>query len=60
MDYMNAEKVIASEYNLFFVDNYNIGMGKFTRSTFYPSNDGTHPNEAGRSLIARHMAKEVY
>lgn len=60
IDYINAEKTVADEYNVAYLDVYNIGMNKFTVSNFYPIPDGTHPNEAGRSLIARKMAKCIY
>ena len=51
---------VASEYNLPFVDNYNIGIGKFNRYQYFPVTDGTHHNETGRRLIASHLAKELY
>lgn len=51
---------VASEYNLPFIDNYNIGIGKFNRYQYFPVTDGTHHNETGRRLIASHLAKELY
>lgn len=51
---------VASEYNLPFIDNYNIGIGKFNRYQYFPVTDGTHHNETGRKLIASHLAKELY
>lgn len=51
---------VAKEYNLQFLNNYYIGIGKFTRSTFFTLPDTTHPNNVGTKLIATHMIKELY
>ena len=39
-----------------FIDNYNIGIGKFNRYQYFPVTDGTHHNENGRQLIAERLA----
>ena len=49
-------KEVAGEYNIPFVDNYNIGIGKFNRYQYFSVTDGTHHNETGRKLIAEHLA----
>lgn len=53
-------KEVAEEYNLPFIDNYNIGIGKFNRYQYFNANDGAHHKETGRKLIAEHLAKELY
>ena len=59
-DYIAAEKTVAAEYNLCILDTYNIGMNRYTAPQFFPSNDGTHPNEEGRKLMARYISKYLY
>lgn len=59
-EYNAKLKEIAEEYNLPFIDNYNIGISKFNRYQYFPVTDGTHHNETGRRLIASHLAKELY
>lgn len=60
LDYNAKLKEVAEEYNLPFIDNYNIGIGKFNRYQYFPVTDGTHHNETGRKLIASHLAKKLY
>lgn len=61
IDYINKTKEIANEYHIPFIDNYfDLGINKFNRSHWFPSNDGTHHNELGGKLIAEHMAKEMF
>lgn len=55
-EYNAKLKEVAEEYNLPFIDNYNIGIGKFNRYQYFPVTDGTHHNETGRKLIAEHLA----
>lgn len=58
-----AEKAIevAKEYHLPYIDNYNeLGINKFTRLEYFDATDGTHPNLAGRHLIARHIAHKLW
>lgn len=59
-DYNAKLKEVAEEYNLPFVDDYNIGIGKYNRSYYFNDTDGTHHKETGRKLIATHLAKELY
>lgn len=59
-DYNAKLKAVAEEYNLPYVDDYNIGINKFNRSQYFSATDGTHHNETGRKLIAEHLAKELY
>lgn len=59
-DYNAKLKEVAAEYNLPYVDDYNIGIGKFNRYQYFNANDGAHHKEEGRKLIAEHLAKELY
>ncbi len=54
-------KNIANEYGLFVIDNYNdSGINATNRTKYFPSNDGVHPNEKGRQMIAENMAKQLH
>ena len=56
-DFVQTTKDIAQEYNLLCIDNYNgCGITAANRSECFPENDGTHPNETGRKMIAQYMA----
>ena len=59
-EFVEKCKNVASEYNLPCINNYNIGIGKFTKERYFNSNDSTHPNLNGRVLIADHIVKELY
>lgn len=59
-DYNAKLKEVAEEYNIPFVDDYNIGINKFNRSQYFSTTDGTHHQIEGRKLIAEHLAKELY
>lgn len=59
-DYNAQLKSVAEEYNLPFIDDYHIGIGKFNRSYYFNANDGAHHNENGRELIAAHLAKRLW
>ena len=65
-DYTIAEMVekareVAKEYKLPFVDNYfELGINKFNRQYYFPSDDGTHHNLRGRNMIAEHIAKKLF
>jgi len=60
LNYNAKLKEVAEEYNLPFIDNYNIGIGKFNRTQYFSATDGTHHQIEGRKLIAEHLAKELY
>ncbi len=59
-DYNAKLKEVAEEYNLPYVDDYNIGIGKFNRYQYFNANDGAHHKETGRKLIAEQLAKQLY
>lgn len=60
-DYIQLYGDIADEYGICMIDNYNdIDINKSTRTKYFYGADGAHQNEAGRKLIADHMAKELY
>lgn len=58
--FVSKTEDVAKEYNLQFINNYNIGIGKFTRGYFFTGTDTTHPNDIGTKLIARHIVRELY
>ena len=50
--YAEAYKTACEDMKVHFLDLYNVsGLNEFTRTYFYPSDDGTHPNEYGRERI---------
>ena len=59
-DYVQKTKEISTHYHLPFIDNYNIGMSKYTRSVYFSPTDDTHPIQAGCDLIASNIAKELF
>lgn len=60
-DFVQAEKNVAKEYDLFAIDNYyDLGINKNNYKQCFPETDGTHPNSYGRKLIAEHIAKKLY
>lgn len=60
-DYVVAIEDTAKSYNIPVIDNYKeLGINKFNRTQYFPATDGTHHNENGRRLIARHVAKKLY
>lgn len=60
-DLVDKEIAVAKDYHVPCIDNYyNLGMDRYNRSYYFPANDGTHPNENGRKLIAQHVAKEIF
>lgn len=56
LDYNAKLKEVAEEYNLPYVDDYNIGISKHNRSYYFSATDGAHHLETGRKLIASHLA----
>lgn len=61
IDFVNAGKAVAKEYQVPVIDNYfDLGINKFNRTQYFPSNDGTHHNQNGRDLIAEHIAHVLY
>lgn len=61
LDYLDAIRDVAESYNLPVIDNYyELGINKFNRLQYFPSNDGSHHNESGRALIAGKLAHELY
>ena len=58
IDYVNAMSEIAGNYNLQFINDYMIGINKYSHALYL--SDGTHPTEAARKLIASNISKELY
>lgn len=60
-DFVQWIKEVASEYDLYVIDNYNeSGINSTNRAEVFPSNDSVHPNSIGRKMIAENMAKKLY
>lgn len=53
-DYVNAAGAVAGELGIYCIDNYH-DLRIDESNIFDYSADGTHPNENGRMLIARHI-----
>lgn len=60
IDFVNACEDVSKEYNIPCINNYYIGMGKYSRSYYFPADDGVHPNINGRKIIADHISNELY
>ena len=56
-EYNAKLKEVADEFHVRFIDNSNIGFNAYTNLTYF--SDGTHPNDAGLLLYARHIANEL-
>ena len=60
-DYVQAIKDVGAEYNLPVIDlYYELGINRQNYKNFFPENDGTHPHEGGRRLMAKKMADELF
>ncbi len=59
-DFVQKTKDVAKEYGLTVIDNYyGCGIDSSNKDVCFPSNDGTHPNQTGRELIAKYMANAL-
>ena len=59
-DYIDLYKEIGTDYSVLVIDNYSdCGITAATRDLYFTGTDSTHPNEAGRQMIAEHMATEL-
>ncbi len=59
-EFAAALKDLSSEYNIKCIDNYyETCFNKLNRTIYYRTNDGTHPNEAGRKVIAFNIANGI-
>ncbi|MBQ5607874.1 MAG: SGNH/GDSL hydrolase family protein [Oscillospiraceae bacterium] len=60
-EYSTAITEAAKAYNLPVIDNYTeLGINKLNRYQYFSMADGTHHIEAGRKLIAKHLAHELW
>lgn len=59
-DFVAKTIEVAKEYQLPYIDNYDIGMNRYNRSYYFYSTDGTHPKPEGNQLIADNIANKVY
>ena len=60
IDFVAKTIEIAKEYQLPYIDNYEIGMNKYNRSFYFYPTDGTHPKPIGNQLIADNIASKIY
>ena len=60
IDFVEKTIEVAEQYNLPYINNYNIGMGKYSRSYYFYPTDGTHPKPEGNMLIASNMANKLF
>jgi lysophospholipase L1-like esterase len=59
-DFAEKIKEVAKDYFLPVIDTYNVGIGKFNRTYYFPSNDTVHHNQDGRNLLGEFIAKHLY
>lgn len=56
-DFVDGLLSVAKEYKIPAVDMYRtLGFNSLNRSYYFPSNDGTHPNEYGREVMGCKVA----
>lgn len=56
-DFVAKEIEVAREYKTPIVDNYHeLGINKFNKEHYFPSNDGTHPNSTGNKKLGEKIA----
>lgn len=61
IEYIDAIAETAKDYNIPVIDNFaELGINKFNRQQYFPVTDGTHHNENGRKLIAKHLAHNLW
>lgn len=61
LDFVDAVEAVSKEYKLPFIDNYHgLGINKVNRPHYFPVTDGTHHNQAGRDLLAAHIASKLF
>lgn len=59
-DYITSLENVCAEFHAQVIDLYNeTGFNKYTAGAYFPSDDGTHPNIAGRELVGKKIAVEI-
>jgi len=57
IEFVEAERTVAKANQLPVIDNYyDLCINRYNWREYFPANDGTHHNQTGRNLIAKHMA----
>lgn len=51
---------IAAEYHLHCINLFDIGINDVTKAHYFNAGDGVHINEAGRRLVAKKVARELF
>lgn len=61
IEYIDAIAETAKAYNISVIDNFaELGINKVNRQQYFPTTDGTHHNENGRKLLAKHIAAKLW
>lgn len=61
VEYNEAIAETAKAYNIPVIDNFaELGISKYNRQQYFPVTDGTHHNETGRKLLAKHIAAKLW
>lgn len=61
IEYIEAIAETAKAYNIPVIDNFaELGINKVNRYQYFPETDGTHHNENGRKLLAKHIAAKLW
>ena len=60
-DFVEAERSVAEANQTPIIDTYyDLGINKYNWTQYFPANDGTHHNLAGRKLIAELMSHKLW
>lgn len=61
VEYNAAIAETSKAYNIPVIDNFaELGINKVNRQQYFPATDGTHHNENGRKLLAKHIAAMLW
>ena len=59
-DYVDVCKSVCEEYHIPYIDTYyTLGFNEYTHLEYFPSTDGTHPNQKGRQLRADRITGQL-
>lgn len=59
-DFVAKTIEVAEQYQLPYINNYEIGMNRYNRSYYFYPTDGTHPKPEGNKLIADNISNKIY
>ena len=59
-DFVEKTLEVGKEFKLPTLDNYyQLGINEYNRANYFPSTDGTHPNQNGRELLGNKIGAEL-